>query len=146
MPGANEPGEPAFVDTNIWVYAHLKMPGDGRHARALALVESGAQLVISPQVVAEYYSVMLRNRRPDAWIETNLRAMFARARLQPANAEVVVSALALRARYAFSFWDCQIVAAALVAGCATLFTEDLQHGQVLEERLQVIDPLRPDKP
>ena len=140
MPGASEAAGPAFVDTNIWVYAHLAAPGDTRHAIALKLVESAGERVISPQVVAEYYSVMLRNSRSDAWIAANLRAMFARTRLQPANGAVVESALALRARYGFSFWDCQIIAAALQAGCSTLFTEDLQHGQVLEARLKVVNP------
>ena len=140
MPGASEAAGPAFVDTNIWVYAHLAAPGDTRHAIALKLVESAGERVISPQVVAEYYSVMLRNSRSDAWIAANLRAMFARTRLQPANGAVVESALALRARYGFSFWDCQIIAAALQAGCSTLFTDDLQHGQVLETRLKVINP------
>lgn len=68
--------------------------------------------------------------------------MFARARLQPANADTLSAALDLRNRYALSFWDCQIAAAALIAGCTTLLTEDLEHGQVLDGRLQVIDPLR----
>ena len=140
MPAANEAGGAAFVDTNIWVYAHLEVRGDARHAKALALVQSGGEWVISPQVVAEYYNVMLRNGRADAWIEANLRAMFARTRLQPANAAMLTSALAMRARYRFSFWDCQIAAAALQAACTTLFTEDLQHGQVLEGRLRVINP------
>ena len=140
MSGASEAAGPAFVDTNIWVYAHLAVPADTRHAIALKLVESAGERVISPQVVAEYYSVMLRNSRSDAWIAANLRAMFARTRLQPANGAVVESALALRARYGFSFWDCQIIAAALQAGCSTLFTEDLQHGQVLEARLKVVNP------
>ena len=140
MSGASEAAGSAFVDTNIWVYAHLAVPGDTRHAIALKLVESSGERVISPQVVAEYYSVMLRNSRSDAWITANLRAIFARTRLQPANAAVVESALALRARYGFSFWDCQIIAAALQAGCTTLFTEDLQHGQVLEARLKVVNP------
>ena len=142
MPGASEPGPAAaFVDTNIWVYAHLKAPGDARHERALAVVQTGAELVISPQVVAEYYSVMLRNSQTDAWIQANLRAMFARTKLQPANAEMLSTALDLRKRFAFSFWDCQIAAAALQAGCATLLTEDLQHGQLLEKRLRVVNPL-----
>ena len=66
--------------------------------------------------------------------------MFARTRLQSANAAMLASALALRAQYGFSFWDCQIAAAALQAACTTLFTEDLQHGQVLEGRLRVINP------
>lgn len=141
MPAANEAG-PAFVDTNIWVYAHLKAPDDGRHERALLVVQRGGDLVISPQVVAEYYSVMRRNAQTDAWIQANLRAMFARTRLQPANAELLSTALALRNRYGFSFWDCQIAAAALLARCATLLTEDLQHAQLIDARLRVIDPLR----
>lgn len=143
MPGASE-ARPAsaFVDTNIWVYAHLKAAGDARHERALAVVKADADLIISPQVVAEYYSVMLRNQRADDWIQANLRAMFARTRLQPANADTLSAALALRNRYGFSFRDCQIAAAALVAGCATLLTEDLQHDQMLDGRLHVIDPLR----
>jgi predicted nucleic acid-binding protein len=140
MPVESETGA-AFVDTNIWVYAHLKAPGDVRHERALAMVQSRDDLVISPQVVAEYYSVMLRNAQTDAWIQANLRAIFARARLQPANAELLATALHLRKRHGFSFWDCQIAAAALQARCATLLTEDLQHGQVLDERLRVVNPL-----
>jgi predicted nucleic acid-binding protein len=134
-----------FVDTNIWVYAHLKKDGDARHARALALVltlaNSGAALVISPQVVAEYYNVMLRNKQTDAWIQANLRAMFARTRLQPANAAVLSTALELRTRYGFSFWDCQIAASAIEAQCSTLWTEDMQHGQVLSKVLKVVNPL-----
>ena len=143
MPGAAE-GSAAtvFVDTNVWVYAHLKVSGDGRHERALALVQGEGDLVVSPQVVAEYYSVMLRNSRADAWIQANLRAIFARARLQPANAQVLATALDLRNRCRFSFWDCQIVAAALQAGCATLWTEDLQHGQMIDNRLRLANPLR----
>lgn len=143
MPARDEAGAAsAFVDTNIWVYANLKAPGDFRHQRALALLQSRADWVISPQVVAEYYNVMLRNAQPDAWIQANLRAMFARSRLQPANAEMISMALELRNRHGFSFWDCQIVAAALLARCTTLLTEDLQHGQLIEARLRVIDPLR----
>ena len=144
MPPASESGRAsAFVDTNIWVYAHLKAPADARHGRALALVrDADVDLIISPQVVAEYYSVMLRNQRTDAWIQANLRAMFARTRLQPANAEMLSTALDLRNQYGFSFWDCQIAAAALQARCETLLTEDLQHGQMLDGRLKVVDPLR----
>lgn len=147
MPGAAEAAPQAgaasaFADTNIRVYAHLKAPGDLRHERALALVQGRAHLVISPQVVAEYYSVVLRNAQTDAWIQASLRAICARSRLQPANAELLSTALDLRNRHGFSLRDCQIAAAALLARCATLLTEDLQHGQLLGERLRVLNPLR----
>ncbi len=152
MPGvaeqgsATEAGIPAsaeaFVDTTIWVYAHLQAPGDPRHPQALSLLTSRRLWVISPQVVAEYYNVMLRNKRPDAWIQSNLRAMFARTLLQPANAAVVATALHLRTRYGLSFWDCQIAAAAIEARCSTVLTEDLQHGQVIDNVLTVVNPFR----
>jgi predicted nucleic acid-binding protein len=130
-----------FIDTNIWVYAHRKKDGEARHARALALLQSGTVFVISPQVVAEYYSVMLRNKQTDTWIQANLRAMFARTRLQPANAAVLSTALELRTRYGFSFWDCQVAASSIEAQCSTLWTEDMQHGQVLSKVLKVVNPL-----
>lgn len=42
-------------------------------------------------------------------------------------------------RYRFSFYDSVIVASALLAGCKTLYSEDLQHGQCVEQ-LKVINP------
>ncbi len=132
----------SFVDTNIWVYAHLEDENDPRCERAWVLVNDLARPVISPQVLAEYYSVMLRNGRDDGWIQGNLEDMLAHCVLQPLGRAVVARALAIRTRYGFSYWDCQIVAAALEAGCDTLFTEDLQAGQLIEGTLSVVDPLR----
>jgi predicted nucleic acid-binding protein len=40
-----------------------------------------------------------------------------------------------------SFWDSLILAAAASAGCATLYTEDLNHGQVILG-VQVQNPLQ----
>jgi predicted nucleic acid-binding protein len=52
----------------------------------------------------------------------------------------VDQAAALAIRYQLSHWDALIVAAALLAGCDTLYSEDLQHGQVFDERLTVVNP------
>jgi len=46
----------------------------------------------------------------------------------------------LRDRYQISYWDSLIVAAALDANCDTLYTEDMQHRQVIEGRLTLINP------
>jgi predicted nucleic acid-binding protein len=43
-------------------------------------------------------------------------------------------------RYRFSFYDSIIVASALIAGCKTLYSEDLQHRQIIDKQLTVIDP------
>jgi predicted nucleic acid-binding protein len=131
----------SFVDTNIWIYAHLRTPNEPRHARALALVEHLADGVISAQVASEYYSVMLRSKQSDDWIQKNLGIMLGYVRLQPVNETVLREAWRIRDRYGFSIWDSQIVAAAIEAGCRTLFTEDLQHGQIIET-LAIVDPFQ----
>jgi predicted nucleic acid-binding protein len=50
-------------------------------------------------------------------------------------------ALDIKARYRFGFYDSLIVAGALAAGCRRLVSEDLQHGQRIED-LEVHDPFR----
>lgn len=49
-------------------------------------------------------------------------------------------AFALVSRYQFQIFDALIVASALELGCERLYTEDLQHGQLIEGRLRIIDP------
>ena len=46
--------------------------------------------------------------------------------------ETYLEALRISERYGFSIWDGMILASALNAGCTTLYTEDLQHGQIVE--------------
>lgn len=45
-------------------------------------------------------------------------------------------------RYKFSFYDSVIVASALRAESDMLYTEDLQHGQLIERKLRVVNPFR----
>jgi predicted nucleic acid-binding protein len=46
----------------------------------------------------------------------------------------------LAERYQLSVYDAMIVASALVAGCNRLYSEDMQHGLVIEDQLQVVNP------
>ena len=50
------------------------------------------------------------------------------------------SAWALAERYGFGHYDSLIIAAALKTGSSTLYTEDMQHEQVIEGRLTLINP------
>lgn len=52
----------------------------------------------------------------------------------------ILHAIQLAQRYGFSWFDSLIVAAALECGCHTLYSEDLQHGQLLENTLRVVNP------
>lgn len=49
----------------------------------------------------------------------------------PITLETHVAAVTLAREHRLSFYDALIVAAALEAGCDTLFSEDLQHGRTI---------------
>jgi len=48
----------------------------------------------------------------------------------------------LRLKYKFSYWDSLIIASALESGCGILYTEDMQDGQVIEDRLRIVNPFK----
>ena len=47
---------------------------------------------------------------------------------------------ALAERYGFAVYDAMIVAAALIAGCTTLYTEDMRDGLLVEGQLTLVNP------
>jgi predicted nucleic acid-binding protein len=47
---------------------------------------------------------------------------------------------ALAARHGFSVYDAMIVAAALIAGCETLLSEDMADGMLVEDQLRIVNP------
>ncbi len=73
-------------------------------------------------------------------IRTVLLRLIRTARLHPVASSTILLALDIAQRYGFSYYDSLIVAAAREADCARLYSEDLQHGQVLESGLTIINP------
>jgi predicted nucleic acid-binding protein len=128
-----------FADTNLWIYAHLQRENDKRCQLAGEMV-TVLPLTISNQVINEYYSVMLKNKASDAFIQANIKNMLLYCDVFCLNLDTLAVAFDLRERYRFSWWDSLIVAAALETGCDHLYTEDLQHGQIIEDRLRIVNP------
>ena len=48
--------------------------------------------------------------------------------------------LALAERYGLSIYDAMIAAAARLAACDILWSEDMQHGMLLDGELRIINP------
>ena len=129
----------AFADTNIPLYA-LDVDLQKRK-KALALLRGNP--IISVQVVNEFISVAtgkMKLARP--MINRLAGVMMKRCEVIPMDTAMVREAIALGERFQLSHWDSLIVAAALKAECDTLFTEDMQHGQLIDNRLTVINPFR----
>jgi predicted nucleic acid-binding protein len=132
-------GNDPFFDTSVLLY--LLSEDAAKADRAESLIAAGG--VISVQVLNEFAAVALRKHAlSHGEIREVLDPIRRICRLVPLMQETHDLGLRLAERYGFSLYDSVIVAAALLAGCVTLYTEDLQHGQRIEERLLVCDPFR----
>ena len=54
--------------------------------------------------------------------------------------EVIQKALNLNSKYGYSYYDCLILASAFLNGCECLYSEDMQHNQLIEEKLKIVNP------
>ncbi|MFO1157726.1 MAG: PIN domain-containing protein [Reyranellaceae bacterium] len=132
MPGS-------FFDSNVLLYIASGDPD--KAGRAEGIVRSGGSS--SVQVLNEITNVARRKMRL-TWRETHVFLSTLRRLLDvhPLTLEMHDSGLALAERYGLSTWDAMIAATAIHAGCDTLWSEDLQHDMVLDDRLRVVNPFR----
>lgn len=128
---------PAFVDTNVAVYA-LGRDSD-KKARARQILDAAP--IASSQVINETISVLMKKQRfarEGAYEVAD--ALMKLVAVAPVTANIVRGAMTIGLRYDLSHWDALIVAAALATDCGTLYSEDLQNGQVFDDRLTVKNP------
>ncbi len=136
------PAADTFIDTNILLYAISTEPSEAAKteiARRLLITENWGW---SAQVAAEFVNASTAKRRPtpltlaeaEKWIDTWLPFPLA-----PVDGPLLKDAIGVAKRYRISYFDAQIVAAAKRLRCATLYSEDLNHGQ-LYDAVRVSNP------
>lgn len=131
----------AFLDANILLYACSKALRDGdKSQRAKRLILS-TPFALSAQVLQEFIANALRKKAlgiSEANIDATLE-LASHVRVLPVTYELILIATAIRRRFQVSHWDSTIIAAAKELGCNTLYSEDLNHGQVYDG-VTVINP------
>lgn len=139
--------ELVFVDTNVLVYRRdsserTKQPRAKAWVDGLWTHRLGR---LSSQVLQEYYQTVTRKLKPGLSREEARDEVrdLAAWRPVPATTELLERAFDVEDRFALSFWDGLIVAAAQIASCRYLLTEDLQDAQELDGVL-IVDPFRHD--
>jgi len=128
----------AFFDTNVLVYVVGQK--DKRSETAEALLAGGG--VISVQVLNELANVS-RKKLGMSWQEVG-EALAAIRTLCPSPLPLTTDThddgLRIAEKYGYSVYDGLIAASALEAECETLYSEDLQDGQVIEGRMTIHNP------
>jgi predicted nucleic acid-binding protein len=127
----------SFFDTSVLFYLLSNDPLKADRVEQL-LAERGA---ISVQVLNEFAAVAMRKLRiPLGDVREILDTVRAVCTVEPVTLATHDRALAVLERYKFSFYDSLIIASALIVGAKVLYSEDLQHGQVIDRQLRVANP------
>jgi len=126
-----------FVDSNIVIYVFDNdLP---KKSKAIELIKRSP--FISPQVLIESMNICIRKlklSKEQAFQNTFL--LMQHCHYHPINISTFILAIDLSRKYQFSALDSIIIAAGLESGCKTLYSEDLQHQQKIENKLQIINP------
>jgi predicted nucleic acid-binding protein len=131
-----------FIDTNVLVYAKLEN-ADSTEKReiAIALIQQIQDYpVISVQVLNEFAGVLIKHHVANHTIQEAIREIVDDSIVIPLAVNLIWETWRIRDRYLFSYWDSMIISAALIGGCNILYSEDLQHEQLIESQLKIINP------
>ncbi len=140
MAATEPPTSPCFVDTNIWLYAFIEGEDSHKQARAKATIQDN-EVILSTQVINEVCVNLLKKTQltePD--IQALIASFYSHYTVVEFDQDILTKASILREQYHFSYWDSLIVASALAAQCALLYTEDMQHGLQVENKLTLQNP------
>lgn len=131
----------AFLDTNILVY-HDDSRDPAKQKLALNLITDHLRNrngVISIQVLQEYFVAVTRKLGFDASLAKRKIEVFANFRVVEPGVSDILAAVDLHRLHRISFWDALVLQSARGAGCNIIFTEDMQHGQVIDG-VQIVNP------
>ena len=137
--------EPWFIDTNVLVYLFDDdSPHKQKTARQL-LDDRAEQLVLSTQVLGEFYVTVTRKLAKPLATSRAIEALdtLCAFPVRGLGADLVRAAVHRSAASQVSYWNALTIESALDANATVLLTEDLQHGQRFGQ-LRVVNPFRDD--
>ncbi len=131
----------SFLDTNVLIYTD-DHDAPGKQRRAIEVYERARRRrtgVVSTQVLQEYFVGATRKLGVVAAVTRRKVELFARLDLVRIDLGIILAAIDFQRLHRVSFWDALIVQAALAGGCATLLSEDMQHGRRIDG-LEIVNP------
>ena len=133
----------SFLDANILLYACSAAPQDAVKQQRAADLILNTSFALSAQVLQEFVANALRKKAlgiTESGIDAAME-LASHVRVLPVTHELIVAGVVLRRRYQVSHWDATIIAAAQQLGCNTLYSEDLNHGQIYDN-VRIVNPFR----
>ena len=128
-----------FCDTNVLIYAYSITEPLKADITNRVLFEQ--HTIISTQVINEFVNTCYKKLRlPDERVKQAASELIDSFRVVSFTANTQLKALDIKARYKLQYYDSMIIATALENDCDILYSEDMQHGLVIDNHLKVINP------
>jgi predicted nucleic acid-binding protein len=129
-----------FLDSNVVVYAYCNNKADKQKTAKQLFAEK--DVVISTQVLQETANILFKKFNVDFNIIRPLLNECVRnvTTFHVNTHETVIKACVIAEGYRLSFYDSLIIASALETNCDFLYSEDMQHNQIIEKKLRIINP------
>ena len=80
---------------------------------------------------------------PHEIIKNNIYELISAVTVSAVTTRSIEKALSIKGKYAYSWWDSLILASALENGCKRVCSEDMRHGQIIEDALLIENPFLP---
>lgn len=130
-----------FIDTNILVYCYAH-DEQVKHQKALDIANN-PEAFISTQVLTELSNTLKKKFKLD-WqtIESVILEVSSGFNIYVNKPSTIERACTIADKYQYSFYDSLIIVSALSANCKTLYSEDMQDGQLIENSLTIVNPFR----
>lgn len=131
-----------MLDTNLWVYLYAQNAPEKQVKAKTLVAEHFESIVLSTQILGELYHVLTRKKLAETAVAKEIIIeMVTTFPVLEIDTVKVVMALDIHARYGYSYWDSLIIVTALLSDCAVIFSEDMHHEQVLENKIRILNPL-----
>ena len=129
-----------FLDSNVILYAYSKTELD-KNKIANNLIFSLDEILISTQVINEITNILYKKFKLDATsIENVVLEVDNNFQIVNFSLTTQIKAIKIKEKYKLQYYDSLILAIALENGCSIVYSEDMQHNQIIENQLKIINP------
>ena len=132
----------AFLDSNIILYSNSKTEYD-KNKIANELIFSIEYTLISTQVINEITNILYKKFKIDTEsIKNVILEIGNNLEIVSFSLDTQIKAIDIKEKYKLQYYDSLILATALENGCNILYSEDMQHNQIIENQLKIVNPFK----
>jgi predicted nucleic acid-binding protein len=130
-----------FIDTNIIIYSYSKDEPSKRTTALELLGRYDERAIISKQVINELANILSKKfKLCSSEIESVLLELDTEFNIVDFDLSTQIKAIKLKDSYNLQFYDALIIATALENRCAIVYSEDMQDGLIVDEKIKIINP------